>query len=405
MNKYAPKVKDRRMRMIWNSNATWVPSGYGIEQRDILTRFAKDGWPTAQIAFSGLEGSTIEMNDIKYYPKMMDTWGADAMVYHSRHFGANVVFTMQDVWTLGTQYLQQIPHWIPYLPIDQDPVPASVLNALKYAYRIITFSQFGHDTLQKHGFTSTLIKEGTDIEIFKPMDKVAAKLALGITPDKYVIGMVGANKENPPRKGWQQALEAFKMFHDKHPEAIFFFQTNQNSGTGFPIRQYAEYLGVNQFVYQMDEYLATFHATSDTMVKIYNAFDMLTHASLTEGFGLCIAEAQACGVPVVVNNCTSMPELIIPGVTGEVCDTGQKHFSNALGIWTYPDVNSLYGCYEKIFATDRKKMGEAARKNMLDNYDVDKKVKNEWIPYLEKLQVELMGDPPQLTNSPKTNNI
>lgn len=41
----------------------------------------------------------------------------------------------------------------------------------------------------------------------------------------------------------------------------------------------------------------------------YLQADILSYASLIEGFGMPILEAQACGLPVVTSNCSSMPEV------------------------------------------------------------------------------------------------
>lgn len=46
-----------------------------------------------------------------------------------------------------------------------------------------------------------------------------------------------------------------------------------------------------------------------TLVKIYNAADVLLAPSLYEGFGLTILEAMACGTTVIAANVTSLPEV------------------------------------------------------------------------------------------------
>jgi glycosyltransferase involved in cell wall biosynthesis len=140
----------------------------------------------------------------------------------------------------------------------------------------------------------------------------------------------------------------------------------------------------------MEPYMGTVHAGSTVMSELINSFDVLLHPSMTEGFGLLIIESQACGIPPIANNCHSQPELIVPGVTGEICETGYKHFSSASGIWYVADTNSLYDKMEALFRADRKKMGEAARKNVLDNYNINTLVKDKWIPYLCDLQKELL---------------
>ena len=44
--------------------------------------------------------------------------------------------------------------------------------------------------------------------------------------------------------------------------------------------------------------------------------------TVREGFGLAIAEAMACGLPVVASNCSAIPELIDDGKGGFLCPIG-----------------------------------------------------------------------------------
>jgi glycosyltransferase involved in cell wall biosynthesis len=59
------------------------------------------------------------------------------------------------------------------------------------------------------------------------------------------------------------------------------------------------------------ETMITFISTPDkiTLLKLYNAADVLLAPSLYEGFGLTILEAMACGTPVVSANVSSLPEV------------------------------------------------------------------------------------------------
>jgi glycosyltransferase involved in cell wall biosynthesis len=46
------------------------------------------------------------------------------------------------------------------------------------------------------------------------------------------------------------------------------------------------------------------------LVELYNAATMLVLPSFNEGFGLPVAEAMACGLPVAVSDRSSLPEVV-----------------------------------------------------------------------------------------------
>lgn len=402
--------KRRDLRVLWNSNAVWTNSGYATEQRDMLFRLRKDGWEQAQVGFWGLLGYpvTIHGEDIiddrfkdvklKVYPRLDQDYGADALAFHSQDYKANVVMTMQDVPMLDPNFLQQLKvPFIPWVPIDKDPVPPAVLNVLRFAHKIVTFSRFGQKALEKAGFTSTLIDEGTDLELFKPGDKMEARKKLGLpVDDRFIFGMVAANKENPPRKGFEEALRAFKLFNDKHPDSGLMIHSQQQSPMGFPIQGFVHHLKLDKSVFFMDNYHAVFMSDSHTINNEMNAFDALLHPSQTEGFGLTVIEAQAAGTPVIVNNCHSMPDLIIPGKTGEMCEVAGSRFTNDLSYVYQADVNSLYDKMESVYAMVKKDPYQVqvdCRQWIKERYNIDTIVEKQWIPFYESLQDELLPLP------------
>lgn len=408
-------MKDRRMRISWLSNGIHTNSGYGAYSRDILFRMARDGWQVCQVANWGVQGYPAFLHGedviddrfkgvkIKLYPPMNDQFGSDALYHHSKDFKANVAFVMLDIWGLQPDPIQKLISegiaFVPYAPIDKDPAPPNVLEKMKMASKIISFSKFGQKKLEEAQFSSTLILEGTDTELFKPMDKQECRRELHLPPDLFIFGMVAANKENPPRKGFQEALEAFKLFQDKHPEAGLFIHTQQPGPAGFPVIPFASHIGINmkQF-FLMDEYTAVFNSDFKTIRKEMNAMDVLLHPSQTEGFGLTVVEAASCGTPAIVNNTTSMPEMVIDGVTGEICQTKGKRFTNDLS-WVEPaDVNSLHEKMESIYEKLKKnptKIQKACRDHIVKNYNIDTQYETLWIPVLEKLQTKLLGSIPE----------
>jgi glycosyltransferase involved in cell wall biosynthesis len=59
-------------------------------------------------------------------------------------------------------------------------------------------------------------------------------------------------------------------------------------------------------------------------VDYYRLADVLLFPSLMEGFGLSVAEAMSCGLPVVVSDRGSLPELVADGEGGFLCDPDDR---------------------------------------------------------------------------------
>lgn len=383
-------MKRRDLKVLWSSNSPWSNSGYARFTDDFSQRVHNDGWDIRLVAWAGLAGGMVEYKGIQNYPQLEDIWGVDGLLMHGNHFKANVRFSMQDVHAMNPQFLQQMPNWIPYVPIDREEVQQAVLENLKFANRIITFSKFGQQALARKGFASTMIPEGVDTSVFKPIDKMKAREELRWPLDKIIIGAIGANKDQQlPRKSWQQSLEAFKAFNEIHPDSLLFHQFNQ--GGGFDIAGYAKYLGILDKIIGFDMYDSVIHGSAEKMNKWLNACDFMLHPSSTEGFGLVITESQAAGTPVVIQDCMSMPELIVEGKTGYSCGTQVKLWAGS-GYVHIPDVPSLVNAMEQAYllTLNESKITNDCKSWIKENYDLDKIYVKQWLPYLEKLQNELL---------------
>lgn len=55
------------------------------------------------------------------------------------------------------------------------------------------------------------------------------------------------------------------------------------------------------------------------LVNAYQTADALLFPSRLEGFGLVVAEAMACGLPVITSNCSALSELVVHEKTGFLC--------------------------------------------------------------------------------------
>ena len=68
-------------------------------------------------------------------------------------------------------------------------------------------------------------------------------------------------------------------------------------------RKLVEQLGLAEIVQFLNQ------VPDEDLPLFYNVADVLVFPSLYEGFGLPVAEAMACGTPVICSNTTSLPEV------------------------------------------------------------------------------------------------
>jgi glycosyltransferase involved in cell wall biosynthesis len=100
------------------------------------------------------------------------------------------------------------------------------------------------------------------------------------------------------------------------------------------------------------------------LVGLYNAADLFVSTSRGEGFGLTLAEAAACGVPIVAQNVSAIPEVVGPGaqlvdpLTTITTLYGQD-------VWL-PDVDGFTEAIEHLYLSGgvRRKLGQAGRKHV-----------------------------------------
>jgi len=96
------------------------------------------------------------------------------------------------------------------------------------------------------------------------------------------------------------------------------------------------------------------------MPDYYRQMDILLMPSVREGFGLAIAEAMACGLPIIASDCSAIPELVDNDKGGFLCPVGDVDaFAETINqLSDLPKLRQEMGEYnrakaEKKFALDR----------------------------------------------------
>lgn len=123
--------------------------------------------------------------------------------------------------------------------------------------------------------------------------------SIGIKPGQKFILTAG---QFAPYKNHEGAIRAFARAFGSRRDISLVMVQRRNSGAG-ELASLARELGIADRVH------FTGTVSFPTLLQLYSAALALLHPSLCEGFGNPVAEAMACGCPVITSNLSAMPEV------------------------------------------------------------------------------------------------
>lgn len=393
----APRVPadGDRYRITWVSNAPWAGTGYGTQTAQAIQRLVADGHEVAVAANYGLEGASSFWNGIPVFPRGNEAYSNDVIpAQHHEWWLAHqelkpLIVTLYDVWVFkGPQW----DNWpvLSWVPVDHSPAPADVLAWCRRANVLpLAMARFGQQALANAGIEALYAPHAIDTKgVFKPTATVpdvnggslTGHDLMGTTPDQFVVMMNAANKGvYPSRKAFAENLIGFKLFSERHDDAVLYLHTERHGTTqGINLDHLMAAIDLPaDKVRVVDQYAYRKPLGQDYLAACYTAADVLLSCSKGEGFGIAVIEAQACGTPVIVSDFTAQPELVGDGwtVTGQPdWDPMQRSW------WITPSVpaiaDALEQAYQRGKGTSQKAIDFAA------DYDCDVVFDRYWRPAL-----------------------
>lgn len=391
------------LRILWKANAPWATTGYGVQSNSIIPRMLEmeEVEDIGIFAYYGIMGAKTRQkigvgkgitkyHTVDCYPLRADLWGNDVIHDHAADFGADLVVTLMDIWVLADDYGNRGFRWLPYMPIDMSPPPPPVLAKMRQAYHPIVYSKFAKDWCDRLDIEASYIPHGVETKLYKPYrpaDRRQAKEIISFSPDHFVVGTVAANKGWPPRKGFSELMQAFKIFSDRHSDArLYMHSLLTQEYEGANLAQMAEDYGIRHLVNFVDPYKLHIGIDTETMNAIYNAMDVFCLPSRGEGFGVPIVEAQAAGTPVIVTDYTSMPELVGAGWT---VPTVAREYTPLRSWQEIASVGPIVDALEEAYKGNKKAMTAQAREFALQ-YDWDRVFDEGWRPLVKRMAEEVV---------------
>ncbi len=352
-------------------------------------------------AFYGLAGDTLRWNDIDVLPCVQHGYGNESLIANAQvAFGedprAGTVLTLMDVWVIDPHVARQV-NMACWCPVDHEPAPPMVRQFLDHSGAVpIAMSRFGERMLAR--WEPLYVPHGIDTDAIKPHPRDEARERVGLPTDRFIVGMVAANKGNPSRKSFPEAIEAFARFYKTHKDAILYLHTESTGrADGVPLPPLIESLGLPKTAvfWPSQHRLETTPPSDERMGDVFASMDVLLNPSRGEGFGIPVIEAQAAGTPVIVSDCTAMTEL---GQVGWRV-SGQRYWTPQVSWQITPDVDQLVDSLTESYdMAGNQGLRRAAREHALA-YDHRRVFEEHWIPTLQALNERFEAREPKALES------
>jgi glycosyltransferase involved in cell wall biosynthesis len=241
------------------------------------------------------------------------------------------------------------------------------------------------------GKNMKVLSVGCDTDKFIPREKKDPKIttvreALGVADDQIMILTVGGDAAS---KGAQEVMQAMAINDKEAPDWKYVCKVWPQPRTeqqNLADLQLATHLGIEKNVVY-----ATSRISRNFMPYLLAACDIYAAPSRLEGFGMIQIEANACGKPVIGIKAMGMLDTLVHGETAFLAEVAQEirlretilgdesgYKPGSKVVFKRPRIVDYRASVHDIAnylmnlmqqAELRRKMGEAGRKRVVENYD------------------------------------
>ena len=225
-------------------------------------------------------------------------WGTNNMLPLGLPLALAKVLTIHDLlWPLYSKIadpFHRCMHWL------------FVERSVRQADRIIAVSQSTAADLQRiwkvPASKIEVIRHGVG-SAYKPYDPGAAELVAnkyGVSKDFVLtVGTVG------PHKNLITLVKAMKILRERGELSFQLLAVGAKSRKDTKLFKALESSGLTD-----EDIRFLGYVPDEDLPLLYSGSSLFVLPSLYEGFGLPLAEAMACGVPVIASNASSIPEVV-----------------------------------------------------------------------------------------------
>jgi glycosyltransferase involved in cell wall biosynthesis len=175
----------------------------------------------------------------------------------------------------------------------------------------LTISEYTKRCLVNLGCDENSVKVvylGVDHDLFYPGYRQTFRKKYKLD-NKFILGWTGRMNLSQS-KNLPMLLRAFKIVKEQVPNTVLAFDGPDFRKLEPVVNEMGLKIGKDVFYNGC--------ISRDELPTFYSSIDLYTCSSLSEGFGLSVVEAEACGKPVVCFDAGSLPEVVKDRKTGIV---------------------------------------------------------------------------------------
>ncbi len=299
-------------------------------------------------------------------------WGhTPDLILHPHRYGAQPV-----PWLVADGYIANYQEILKSLPL--------ILVTSTWVKEVYTRDGLDEKNIE-------VLPVGCDTDAFRPFDKndpkiTAVRDTLDVSPEQFMIMTVGGDAAS---KGAQEVMQALAIIGREVPDWKYVCKVwpqPRTAGQNIQDLQLATRLGIEKKVTY-----TTNIVSRNFMPYLMNACDIYAAPSRLEGFGMPQVEACACEKPVISIRAMALLDTLVHGETALLADVAQEvvlreaMLDNESGytegtriVFKTPrtvdyraSVHDIAQYLLQLMRDPdmRRRMGEAGRKRVVENYD------------------------------------
>jgi glycosyltransferase involved in cell wall biosynthesis len=393
------------------TEATYLNTGYAADGRGLIQGLINRGYDVAEFSVYGAAddprrssikwknypnvpcGSDSDEVKKAYASNISNQFGAWRLERAALDFKPDAVLDMRDFWMCS--FVRQSPfrnlfHWCLKSTIDAMPQNAEWVNTFASANSFLTLTHWGQSVIKDQSDQDNYggVAGICFPESYNPVPKIPHKISMGINPDWKIIGTVMRNQR---RKMFPELFEAFgKYLEETGEKNVYLYCHTSYPDNGWDIPQLLIKENISNrvlFTYSCDCGKITTSTFVDTikqctsckrftsrlsnvnhgasiedLKRIYQCFDIYVQCANSEGFGVPVIEAGACGIPVMGTDYSAMSETVRM-LSGFPIDVKSSILELETGCYrAKPDVLHMVDIWKSFFSLTEDQIQELSNK-------------------------------------------